>query len=143
MSGDIMIISKKIKLNDNIYYVIIDLYYKKKDNITMLCLKDFQDEYYDDGDFTKLISIVEDNYSYEQSKSYDKYISFMGDVLYVYDRIPFLKGIKEIYNNNTDNTTYSTSYISKEEIENYIIDNNIKMNLNSNFKLYDEKTWKI
>ena len=88
----------------------------------MLCLKDFQDEYYDDEDFTKLISIVEDNYSYEQSKSYDKYISFMGDVLYVYDRVPFSKEIKEIYNNNTDN---------------------IKMLLNRNFKLYDEKTWKI
>lgn len=138
-----MIISKKIKLKDNIYYVIIDLYYKKKDNITILCLKDFQDEYYDDGDLTELISRLEDNYSYEQSKSYDKYISFMGDALYIYDRVPFLKGIKEIYIDDTDNIIFSTSYISKEEIENYIIDNNIKMNLNSNFKLNDENTWKI
>lgn len=140
-----MVVSKKIKLNDNIYYIIIDLEYRKKDTVTKLYLKDFHDDYYydDDGDFTILIKKIENNYSYELSKNYDKHINFMGNVLYIYDRVPFLKGIKEVYINNIDNTPYSTTYISKEEIENYIIDNNIKMTLNSNFKLYDETTWKI
>ena len=45
-----MVVSKKIKLNDNIYYIIIDLEYRKKDTVTKLYLKDF-------GSCTKVVGI--------------------------------------------------------------------------------------
>lgn len=60
----------------------------------------------------------------------------MADVLYIFDRIPFISGVKY-------NTINSESYISKKEIKKYIKIFNVKMNSNSNFKLYDERTWKL
>ena len=60
----------------------------------------------------------------------------MGDILFIYDRIPFIKGIKEVGN------SYE-SYISREEIDTYINTFNVKMNNNYKFKLFDESTWEI
>ena len=65
----------------------------------------------------------------------------MADVIYLYDRIPFLSGIRDEYLLSQDNLPYSLSYITKEEIEKYIKENNIKMHNNSNFKLSDSRTW--
>ena len=65
----------------------------------------------------------------------------MADVLYIYDRIPFIDGIKDTYISKNDNLPYSEGYISKEDIDNYIKEFKIKMNNNNNFKLSNEKTW--
>ena len=67
----------------------------------------------------------------------------MADVLYIYDRIPFINGIKYIYISKNDNLPYSERYISKEEINNYNKQFKIKMNNNNNFKLSDEQIWKL
>ena len=105
-------------------------------NFPYLVLKNFKDDYWDLGDCSRLIEKVEESYSIDKAKMYDEIISYMGDILFIYDRIPFIKGIKEVGN------SYE-SYISKEEIDNYIKTFNIKMNKNSKFKLFDERTWEV
>ncbi len=54
-----------------------------------------------------------------------------------------ISGIKDIYISENDNIPYSEGYISKEEIDKYIKEFNIKMNSNPNFKLNDGRTWKL
>lgn len=131
-----MKIEKRISLNNNIYYVVIDVEYKFDGVITRLCLKNYKDDYFDSGDFSCLIEKIEKNYSNDKVLEYDNKIGFMADILYIYDRIPFLTGIKEVYIN-------STCYILKEEIDNYIKAHNIKLESNNYFKLFNEETWKI
>lgn len=132
-----MEISKKIKLNNNTYWIIVEVEYKMYgQNFPYLILKNYKDNYWDLGDCSRLIERVEESYSIDKAKIYDEVISYMGDILFIYDRIPFIKGIKEVGN------SYE-SYISKEEIDNYIKTFNIKMNKNSKFKLFDERTWAV
>lgn len=132
-----MEISKKIKLNNNIYWIIVEVEYKMHEQgFPYLVLNNSKDNYCDSGDFTRLIERVEESYSVDKAKMYDEDISYMGDILFIYDRIPFIKGIKEVGN------SYE-SYISREEIDNYIKTFNIKMNKNSKFKLFDERTWEV
>ena len=139
-----MQILKRININNNVYYIIVEVEYKQsKMEFPILCLKNYKDEYWDGGDCTILIKEVEKNYTQDKAKQYDKNISFMADVLYIYDRIPFISGIKDIYISKNDNLPYSEGYISKEEIDNYIKQFNIKMNGNKNFKLSDARTWKL
>ncbi len=125
-----MEIQKKLKLGNNIYYVVVDLKYKKDNNgINKLCLKNFKNDYFDGGDFSLLIDDVEKKYDVEIAKNYDSNISLMADVLYLYDRIPYLSGIKDVYISDSDNLPYSIGYISREEIDRYIDNNDIKMNI--------------
>ena len=132
-----MEISKKIKLNNNTYWIIVEVEYKMHEHgFPYLVLKNFKDDYWDSGDFTRLIERTEESYSIDKSKKYDEVISYMGDILFIYDRIPFIKGIKEVGN------SYE-SYISREEIDTYINTFNVKMNNNYKFKLFDESTWEI
>ena len=65
----------------------------------------------------------------------------MNDILYIYDRMPFISGIKDISISN--NMISEESYISKEEIEKYIKEFDVKMNYIDNFKLSDSRTWKF
>lgn len=139
-----MQISKKIKISNNLYYILVEVEYKKdQNNIPSLCLKNFKNDYWDGGDCSILIEEVEKNYTSEKARKYDKTIGFMSDVLYIYDRIPFISGIKDIYISKNDNIPYSEAYISKEEIEDYIKKFNVKMNDNPHFKLYDAQTWEL
>ena len=132
-----MEISKKIKLNNNTYWIIVEVEYKMHEQgFPYLVLKNFKDDYWDSGDFTRLIERTEESYSIDKAKKYDEVISYMGDILFIYDRIPFIKGIKEVGN------SYE-SYISREEIDTYINTFNVKMNNNYKFKLFDESTWEI
>lgn len=137
-----MIIEKRIKLNKNIYYIVINVEYKKKNNIPVLCLQNYTEDYWDGGDCSLLINKVENDYTEEQAKQYDSNIGFMADVIYIYDRIPFISGIKDIYISSKDNLPYSIGYITKEEIDKYIHNNNIDISNNHKFKLYDGRTWK-
>lgn len=132
-----MEISKKIKLNNNTYWIIVEVEYKMHEHdFPYLVLKNFKDDYWDSGDFTILIERIEESYSIDKAKKYDEVISYMRDILFIYDRIPFIKGIKEVGN------SYE-SYISREEIDTYINTFNVKMNNNYKFKLFDESTWEI
>lgn len=137
-----MQISKKIKINNRNYYAIIDLEYKKiQNNFPVLRLKNYKDDYWDSGDCSILIERIEENYSLKKAQQYDNNIAYMNDILYIYDRMPFISGIKDISISN--NMISEESYISKEEIEKYIKEFNIKMNHIDNFKLSDSRTWKF
>ena len=139
-----MKIEKRINLNSNIYYVMVDVEYKTNEHgFTKLCLKNYKDDYYDEGDLSILIEKIEKNYRYEIAKKYEENIAFMADILYIYDRIPFLSGIKEIYINKNDSMPNSISYISKEEIEKYINENKIEIKKQDKFRLCVEETWNI
>lgn len=137
-----MQILKKIKINNRNYYAIIDLEYKKiQNNFPVLRLKNYKDDYWDSGDCSILIERIEENYSLKKAQQYDNNIAYMDDILYIYDRMPFISGVKDISISN--NMISEESYISKEEIEKYIKEFNIKMNHIDNFKLSDSLTWKF
>ena len=137
-----MQILKKIKINNRNYYAIIDLEYKKiQNNFPVLRLKNYKDDYWDSGDCSILIERIEENYSSKKAHQYDNNIAYMNDILYIYDRMPFISGVKDISISN--NMISEESYISKEEIEKYIKEFNIKMNHIDNFKLSDSQIWKF
>ena len=139
-----MYIEKLIRLRSINYYIRVEVEYQKNEknnNIPNLKLVKYKSNYYDGGDFSTLLEEIEKNYTFEKTKIYDENISYMADVIYLYDRIPFLRGIRDEYLLSQDNLPYSLSYITKEEIEKYIKENNIKMHNNSNFKLSDSRTW--
>jgi hypothetical protein len=137
-----MYIEELIKLKNNIYYIVVDVEYKKINNgLTILCMKNYNDDYFDGGDLSKLIEKIEVNYSREKAQEYDENIGFMADVMYIYDRIPFLSGIRDVYISKKENLPTSIGYISKNEIEKYIKENNVNMQSKDNFKLSDESTW--
>jgi hypothetical protein len=104
-------------------------------------MKNYNDDYFDGGDLSKLIEKIEVNYSREKAQEYDENIGFMADVMYIYDRIPFLSGIRDVYISKKENLPTSIGYISKNEIEKYIKENNVNMQSKDNFKLSDESTW--
>lgn len=137
-----MQILKNIKLNNINYYAVIELEYKQSENkLPVLRLKNYKDDYWDSGDCSILIERIEENYSIKKTQQYDNNIAYMNDILYIYDRMPFISGIKDISISN--NMISEESYISKEEIEKYIKEFNIKMNYIDNFKLSDSRTWKF
>lgn len=139
-----MYIEKRVKLRGVNYYVRVELEYKKENNdLVLLRMKNYKDDYYDGGDFSILLEEIEKNYTFEKAEKYDKNISYMADVIYLYERIPFLSGIRDEYISSKDNQPYAIGYISKVEIEKYIKENNIKINSNEKFKLGDERTWII
>ena len=138
-----MYIERKVTLKNSIYFVRVELEYKSINNIAHLCIKNYKDDYFDNGDFSNLIDLVEKSYSEEKVKKYDENISYMANILYIYDRIPFLSGVKDVYISELNNIPYSIGYISIEDIEKYIKDNNIKMNKNTKFKLSDGFTWEV
>lgn len=137
-----MYIEKRVKLRDINYYIKVELKYKRDENDhVLLRIKDFKDDYYDGGDFSLLIEEIEKNYTFEKAQKYDKNISYMADIIYLYERIPFLSGIRDEYISSKDNLPYTVGYIAKEEIEEYIKENNVKIKTQDNFKLYDGRTW--
>lgn len=139
-----MYIEKRVKLRGINYYVRVELEYKRENNdLVLLRIKNYKDDYYDGGDFSILLEKIEKNYDFEKAEKYDKNISYMADVIYLYERIPFLSGVRDEYISSKDNLPYAIGYISKEEIEKYIKENNIEINSNEKFKLGDGRTWFI
>ena len=122
-----MIIRKRIDLGNTTYFVEVEVEYKKKDNLLMLCLKNYKDDYYDGGDLSILLEKLASKYSPEVLKKYNTGIFFFDDALYLYDNIPFLSGIYDFYQNEKDNIPHSTGYISVSELDEIISRNNIKM----------------
>ena len=124
-----MIINRKIKLDNNYYYIRIDCVYKRINNINRLCLTNYSEENFDCGDLSVLIEKVENNYNCNEVESeYGNEIRFLSDCLYIYNNIPFVSGIGDYYISSKDNVVSSASYISKEELNNYIKENSINFN---------------
>ena len=138
-----MEILERIKLGEHIFFIKSEVCYKYKDNITRLCLKNYKDDYYDGGDLHLLITKLEENYEKNIKERVNGPIFFLDDAVYIYDNIPFISGVGEYYVSSKDNNIYSASYISKEEIEEYIKNNNIKMKDNSKFELWNGFTWNV
>ena len=137
-----MIIKRRIKLGQRIFYISIDCEYKMKDGMVNLCLKNYVRDYYDDGDLSILIKKLEKNYRPELCKKYNDYCWFLTDCLYIYENIPFISGIGDYYLDK-DGFIYSESYITKEEIDTNKKEKNIKLKDHSKFVLADERTWLI
>ena len=131
-----MIITKRVKLDNFNYYIYCDCVYRDG----QLFLRNYKKDYYDGGDLSILIEEVEKHYK-DSYKRFDSYRWFMTDVLYIYDNIPFISGIGDVYSSKGEIT--STTYISKEEIDDYIKENNIKMKDDSKFCLADGRTWNV
>jgi len=136
-----MKINKRIKLKDKNYYISIDCEYNMaNDGHANLELKNYKDKYYDSGDLSILIEEIENNYNDSTYRKYDERSWFITDCLYIYDNIPFISGIGD-YTLSTDGVISLVSYISKEELDEYIKSYNVAMNDNSKFKLWDGRTW--
>ena len=106
-----------------------------------MCLKNYKDLYFDSGNLSKLLFKISQNYDKYAEKKYDNDISYIDDCLYIYNRVPFLSGIYDI--SSDDGLPNFFGYISKNELDNYIKVNNIKMLENDKFNLCDERTWII
>ena len=131
-----MELKRRVLLSQNEYHVVFDLSYKKSIiNKPKLCLNN-KSTYWDSGNVSEIIEKIEENYNLENMKKYDEDISFMADILYIYEHIPFLKGI-------INKSLNEECYISKKEIDKYIKVFNKKINQNKNFKLSNESTWNI
>ena len=116
-----MVIEKRIKIKDVNYLLGIEVKYDKNG---ILVKKD--NTYFDIGDFNKVISYVESNY--DSDCIYDKKVYYMNDIIYLYDRFPFIDYIKDItYDSNNKITQIGT--IKKEEIIDYIKTNNIRIGM--------------
>ena len=116
-----MVIEKRIKIKDVNYLLGIEVKYNKNG---ILVKKD--NTYFDIGDFNKVISCVESNY--DSDCIYDKRVYYMNDIIYLYDRFPFIDYIKDItYDSNNQIAQIGT--IKKEEIIDYIKTNNIRIGM--------------
>ncbi len=136
-----MIIEKRIDLGNTTYYVEVEVEYKKKHNTLALCFKNYKDDYYDGGDLSILLEKLARNYSPEVLEKYNTGIWFLDDALYLYEHIPFLSGIRDVYQSKEDTFPSAVGYISRLELDEIIKNNNIKIKNNPNFKLYNEGTW--
>ena len=136
-----MLINRRIKLGDRNFYISCECEYNKKDGYIALELKNYKDKYYDDGDLSILIEKIENNYDDSTYKKYDTEKWLVSDCLYIYDNIPFISGVGDYKVSPVDGNIVSTTYISKEELDEFIKNNNIEMNDKNKFKLVDERTW--
>ncbi|MBE6158623.1 MAG: hypothetical protein E7159_02210 [Firmicutes bacterium] len=115
-----MTIEKRIKINDRYYFLGIELKY---DDNGFLVKKD--GSYFDMGDLGILIHDFED--SYDKSIVYDKNVGYMNDIIYLYDRFPFVSYIKDNVFDDEGRTAFG-GCINKEEIIDYINKRNIELN---------------
>ena len=136
-----MVITNRVKLGTTEYYVSCDCVYKKKNGHIYLCLRNYANDYYDGGYLSLLLRSMEEEYDAGNVRLYDSNIGFLDDALYIYDNIPFVAGIGDTYYLSDSNKLNSVSYITKEELDDYIKENNIVMSDHSNFKLSDGRTW--
>ena len=114
-----MIFERKIRINNRNYYLGTELKYENGKLLTKL-----NGSYFDMGDFSLMIDYVEKRKEKESKKLiYDKENPAMNNIIYLYDRFPFVSYIKEsLYDGNGIIT------MNKNEIINYINANKIQVN---------------
>ena len=118
-----MTFERKIRINNRDYFLGVELKYIK-DKV----LIQTNGNHFDMGDLSIMIQDVESNYKNESKEIiYDKDIPYMNDIIYLYDRFPFVSYIKDILYNDDGKITY-LGCINKEEIVEYIRVNKIKIN---------------
>ncbi len=115
-----MVIEKRIKLKNSIYLLGVEVKYQKNG---ILSKKD--NTYFDIGDFSLLINFIENNY--QNNCIYDEKVCYMDNIIYLYDRFPFISYIKDVTYDQSDNQIFQIGLIEKEEIDIYIKENNIKI----------------
>ena len=130
-----MQIKRKITINNNIYIIYFDVEYKTSNikDIPKLSLKNFENDYFDGGDLSELLTLVEKNYHVIK---FNENIEFMNIILYIYQCVPILSAIEEV-------TSYDDCFISREEIDEFIKRFNINFEVNDHFKLSNQSTWKF
>lgn len=117
-----MTFERKIRINNRDFFLGIELKYIKDKKLIQANGNNF-----DMGDLSIMIQDVESNYQKESKEIiYDKEIPYMNDVIYLYDRFPFVSYIKDILYNDDGKITY-LGCINKDEIVDYIEANKIKI----------------
>lgn len=91
------------------------------------------------GDFFNQLIKIKENYNNEIAASYGTNIGFLNDALYLYDHIPFLSGIRGVYQNVI--YLFRPIIFPKSELDKIIKSCNVKMHDIKNFKLFNERTW--
>lgn len=98
-----------------------------------LCFKNDEYGFFDGGDVSELLALVEKNY---HEIKFNKNIEFMNNVIYIYRCVPVLTAIEEV-------TSADTCFISSKEINEFINRFNVDFKFNYDFKLSDHSTWKF
>jgi len=118
-----MTIERKIRINNRDYFLGVELKYIKDKILIQTNGNDF-----DMGDLSIMIQDIESNHKKDAKEIiYDKDISYMNDIIYLYDRFSFVSYIKDIVYNDDGKIT-CIGCINKDEIIDYIKDNKIKIN---------------
>lgn len=115
-----MIIERKIRINNMDYFLGFKLKYDKNG-----ILKKLDGSYFDLGDLSILIDYFEKNY--DSSIKYNQFISYMNNIIYLYDRIPFLSYIKDVSYDKEGKIT-QIGYIDRDDIIDYVTLNKIELN---------------
>ena len=120
-----MQIKRKITINNNIYIIYFDVEYKTSNikDVPELCFKDDEYGFFDGGDVSELLALVEKNY---HEIKFNKNIGFMNTVIYIYRCVPVLSTIEEI-------TSADTCFISRKEINEFINRFNVDFKFNDDF----------
>ena len=116
-----MIIERKIRINNMDYFLGFKLKYDKN-----RALKKFDGSYFDLGDLSILINFFEKNY--DINIKYDQFIPYMNDIIYLYDRFPFVNYIKDV-NYDKEGKITQIGYIDKDDIIDYISSNQIELGM--------------
>ena len=118
-----MLIESRLRVNDRNYFLGIELKYNKNG-----ALIKSDNSYFDMGDLGVMIDFFETELKKEGIKDvYDNRISYMNDVIYLYDSFPFLKYIKDVSYDKEGKIT-QIGYIDRDEIIDYINSNRIELN---------------
>ena len=137
-----MLIKRHFKLEREEYYVAVDLEYENESYF--LKFKNYEKKYFDSGNLRILLEKIDKKYNYKKvSEKYFEKISLIADILYIYDNFPLLSGVGTIDYSTEDGQIIRDTFMSKEEIDKFIQENNIKMMDSSKFNLIDERTWDV
>ena len=118
-----MLIESRLRINDRNYFLGIELKYNQNG-----ALIKSDNSYFDMGDLGVMIDFFETELKKEGIKDvYDNRIAYMNDVIYLYDRFPFLKYIKDVSYDKEGKIT-QIGYIDRDEIIDYINSNRIELN---------------